>query len=324
MMNSFIVAFLLFSMQAEATRNKSSICSYISEDPPLSQMSHMISPMEFADLGTVVPIADVNNMSRVDLLLIKSTMVKHGVAVIRRQTLTRQQQVDFTSRLGRPVVMPPSFEGQDHEPGFPAIQRVTNFWGNGTWKGASHAIGCYWHKDGNFQHDGYIYSILYAEELSPKAAPTNFLDSCQVDLSKSTLSVLENTTFSVSVRNIPDFSRASEADFALYPRSKLHPGLQVHPGNGRQCVYITNTLVTDAQTHTRNELEEAWNEVISVTRKYDHDWMEGDIVIWDNLATMHRAGCENSGSLSAKPVLRMMYRTQATVLQTPDCGKGLK
>lgn len=329
MMNLFTVAFIIFiiqlKLQTDATVNESSICSSISKDGSLTQMCQMISPMEFADLGTVVQVANVNNLSEVDLVLIKRTILKHGVAVIRRQILTRQQQVDFTYRFGRPVVLPPSFEGQDPEPGFPEIQRVTNFWGNGTWKGRSHVFGCYWHKDGNFLQDGYVYSILYAEKLSQNTAPTKFLDSCQVDISKSTFRVLENSNFYVSVRNIPDFSKASEADLALYPRSKLHPGLYVHPGNGRQCVYITNTLVTDANiyTHTHDELQKAWNEVISVTRKYDHEWMEGDLVIWDNLATMHRAGCKNSASLSANPQPRMLYRTQAFELKTPDCGKEL-
>ena len=57
--------------------------------------------------------------------------------------MTRKQQVEFTSRFGKTVVLPP---GKDPEKGFPEIQRVTNYWANGTWKRKEHAFGCYWHK----------------------------------------------------------------------------------------------------------------------------------------------------------------------------------
>jgi taurine dioxygenase len=59
----------------------------------------------------------------------------HGIVVIKGQNLTRAQQVDFTGRLGEVIVLPSSFEGKDPEPFHPAIQRITNFWANGTWKG---------------------------------------------------------------------------------------------------------------------------------------------------------------------------------------------
>ena len=59
---------------------------------------------------------------------------------------------------------------QDPEPGYPEIQRVTNFWSNGTRKGKRQCFGCYWHKDGNFQFNDYLASILYADELTEQTA----------------------------------------------------------------------------------------------------------------------------------------------------------
>ena len=55
----------------------------------------------------------------------------HGVIVIKNQNMT----LAFTNMLGKVVVLPNSSEGQDPEPLEPAIQRITNFCANSTWKG---------------------------------------------------------------------------------------------------------------------------------------------------------------------------------------------
>ena len=92
-----------------------------------------------------------------------------GIIVIKGQNLTRSEQVEFTSKLGSVIVLPPSFEGKDLEPHHPAIQRVTNFWANGKWKGATAKFGAYWHQDGQFwvapKHN--ILSILHAQATPP-------------------------------------------------------------------------------------------------------------------------------------------------------------
>jgi len=92
-----------------------------------------------------------------------------GIIVIKGQNLTRSEQVEFTSKLGSVIVLPPSFEGKDPEPHHPAIQRVTNFWASGKWKGATAKFGAYWHQDGQFwvapKHN--ILSILHAQATPP-------------------------------------------------------------------------------------------------------------------------------------------------------------
>jgi len=68
----------------------------------------------------------------------------HGVIIVKGQSLSRAEQVAFTAALGEVVVLPHSFEGKDPEPLHPEIQRVTNFFANGTWKGPATKFGAYW------------------------------------------------------------------------------------------------------------------------------------------------------------------------------------
>ena len=264
-----------------------------------------------AKMGYVVRgVQDVKNLSLQNIRHIKSMLLENGVVVIEKQNLTRQQQVAFTSKLGEIVVLPASFEGNDPELGFPEIQRVTNYWSNGTWKAKKHCFGCYWHKDGNFQQNGYLASVLYADKVAENRSATLFLDNCEVHgkLTKMTRKVLSESVFTVSVRNFPDFSKGKEEDYALFPFIKRHEGIYRHPENGRTCAYITNTLLTE--NGYADHLRGAWAEITGFSEKYIHYWKKGDIVIWDNLAVMHRAGFKLvSGPNQKTP--RMLYRTQA-------------
>lgn len=93
-----------------------------------------------ATVHVVGRLQDLNDATTAELL---DAVRAHGIIVIKGQNLTRADQVEFTSRLGETIVLPASFEGQDPEPFHPAIQRITNFWANGTWKGPSAKFGAY-------------------------------------------------------------------------------------------------------------------------------------------------------------------------------------
>jgi taurine dioxygenase len=97
-------------------------------------------------LGAIVHVGNVSQLTPMAAGQIIDAVRAHGVIVIKNQNMTRAQQVAFTDMLGDVVTLPSSFEGQDPEPFQPAIQRITNFWANGTWKGSSAKLGAYWHR----------------------------------------------------------------------------------------------------------------------------------------------------------------------------------
>ena len=84
-------------------------------------------------LGATLNIANVSEITQLEVEEVLDAVRAHGIVVIKGQNLTRSQQVDFTNLLGDVIVLPSSFEGKDPEPYHPAIQRITNFWANNTW-----------------------------------------------------------------------------------------------------------------------------------------------------------------------------------------------
>jgi alpha-ketoglutarate-dependent taurine dioxygenase len=195
-----------------------------------------------AKMGQV--LLDMNLESEEDLEFIRQSLLENAVIVLRSTQqsyrLSRAEQVRFTQRLGKIILLPKSLETRDPEPGFPHIQRVTNLWSNGTRKGKHECSGCEWHRDGDFQLNDYLATILYADELTAESAKqTWFLDTCAAFhvMNDSMKRSISDFVDPVSIRNI--WKNADEADLALFDIEARHRAFYWHPGNDRRCVYLS-------------------------------------------------------------------------------------
>ena len=124
---------------------------------------------------------------------------------------------------GEVVVLPHSFEGKDPEPLHPAIQRVTNYFANGTWKGPGSKFGAYWHQDGQFWRPPLhnVLSVLHCQSVPPAGGETGFADlrAALATLSGPLRERAESASIVASVRDIADFAAGDEADLAKFPNA---------------------------------------------------------------------------------------------------------
>jgi alpha-ketoglutarate-dependent 2,4-dichlorophenoxyacetate dioxygenase len=85
-------------------------------------------------------------------------------------------------------------------------------------------------------------------------------------------------------------------DFTDEERARFKPVLQrlvrVHPGTGRKSLYLSSHAgsivgwpVPEARFFLRDLVEHATQRELV----YSHKWRVGDLVMWDNRQTMHRA-----------------------------------
>lgn len=274
----------------------------------------LVCPSHEAYLGAEINLGFLEEQSAsyeriIDI--IKDSLLSNGIVVIRNQTMDRAEQCRFTQKFGSMIKVPESFGGVDPEPGLPAVRRITNYFHNGTWKGDIHSFGSYWHRDEDYYSADYIASVLYASKVVRTAAATMFLDTCAAyDLIPADLRArIKDTVFRVSVRDISDFKDGKEEDYLLFANSAKHGIFYTHPGSGRRCLYMTNELLTVRSTteSERRDLQDAWNIMISQAPKYNHYWTEGDVIMWDNLAVMHKAGEKRPGYSSRDP--RILFKT---------------
>ena len=182
-------------------------------------------------LGAIVDDIDATSLTKAQAAQILDAVRAHGVVVLKGQNLTRAEQVAFTAALGEVVVLPHSFEGKDPEPLHPAIQRVTNYFANGTWKGPGSKFGAYWHQDGQFWRPPLhnVLSVLHCQSVPPAGGETGFADlrAALATLSGPLRERAESASIVASVRDIADFAKGDEEDLAIFPNA-THKFIQRH------------------------------------------------------------------------------------------------
>ena len=72
----------------------------------------------------------------------------------------------------------------------------------------------------------------------------------------------------------------------------VHPLVRTHPYLGRKALYLASHIsgiVGWPHDEARDLLAELMEFATRPAYVYSHIWTVGDVLIWDNLATMHRA-----------------------------------
>ena len=154
-----------------------------------------------------------------------------------------------------------------------------------------------WHTDSSFNQHRSAYSLLLSHEVPPTGGDTEFADmrAAYAALPAATKDKIENLTVEHWLwhsRVLAGYPQPTEAERIAKPPAH-HRLVQVHPGSGRKTLYIAahashivgwpmeegRKLITDLMefaTQPRFARAVAWKQA-------------GDLVIWDNRCTMHRA-----------------------------------
>jgi alpha-ketoglutarate-dependent taurine dioxygenase len=87
-----------------------------------------------------------------------------------------------------------------------------------------------------------------------------------------------------------------------------HPLVVTHPETGRRALYLgrrRNAYLSGLSLEeSESLLEELWSYAVRDEIAWRHQWLAGDVVLWDNRCTMHRRDAFDPSSR------RIMHRTQ--------------
>ncbi|MEM9684180.1 MAG: TauD/TfdA family dioxygenase, partial [Pseudomonadota bacterium] len=88
----------------------------------------------------------------------------------------------------------------------------------------------------------------------------------------------------------------------------LHPIVRFHPETGRPALYLGRRLnaYIDGMSVAANEklLDSLWEHVLQPQFVWEHEWIAGDVLMWDNRCVMHRREAFDDTTR------RIMHRTQ--------------
>ena len=152
-----------------------------------------------------------------------------------------------------------------------------------------------WHTDASFQDPPGRYSMLHAKVIPPVGADTEYADmrAAYDALPETTKKQIEGLRVHHSIaysRQTLGFEFAKEEEDAL--KGAVHPLVRTIPRSGRRAVYVASHAsriidwpVPEGRLLLRDLIEHATQRQFV----YRHAWRVGDLVIWDNRCTMHRA-----------------------------------
>jgi len=258
---------------------------------------------------------------------IERAMDKYAMCVLPGQYLEDEDQIAF-SRLYGPLEVAPYFGRKPGDAGgkrriaHREIWDISNLDENGGIRGEPEARSSLllttqlWHTDLSFRQEAATWSMLHARAIPPAGGDTEFADTRAAydalpDAMKTKLEglVAEHSIWHSSEKRggyIP-----TEDERRSYPPAR-HKLVRRHPGSGRNALYIASHashivgMAIDEGQALLGELIELATQPQFV---YRHKWHIGDLVIWDNRCTMHRAT-----PFAASDHVRDMRRT--TIIDT--------
>ena len=238
---------------------------------------------------------------------IERAMDRYAVCVLPDQPLGDEQQIAF-ARLYGPLEVSPMVQGKSGTVGLSARLRqreifdVSNLDEEGRILESDDARSAYrlgnqlWHTDSSFRQKSATWSMLHARVIPPAGGNTEFADmrAAYDALPEAMKRKLDGLVAEHSIwhsrTKLGGYTPTEEERKARPPAR--HRLVRRHPGSGRNGLFIASHAshiigmpIDEGQALLR-ELIEFATEPRFV---YSHAWRLGDLVIWDNRCTMHRA-----------------------------------
>jgi alpha-ketoglutarate-dependent 2,4-dichlorophenoxyacetate dioxygenase len=231
--------------------------------------------------------------------VVKEAFEEHSVLLFRDQYIDDTAQVAFTELFGPPEAPRKSFVDVHDKPD---LLTVANFDGEGNIYETDTAESKFrvgqriWHTDGSFKEFPSIASLLRACIVPPEGGHTQFA-SLRAAYNALPLEKQREYDNSVAVHHFAHSRRHMDIKFlkpeeeAKYPPMR-QPMVRVNPVNGRKALYVSgyaSYIEGMDQEAGCALLEELLAFASQDAFVYDHHWAVGDMVMYDNRASLHRA-----------------------------------
>jgi taurine dioxygenase len=223
---------------------------------------------------TRMQVSDVRDRDISDL---KQLLADNGVVIIRNQSIDDAEFVSFLKRLGDLMFT----SGEKPVPQQPWLNLVSNVGRNSTPRSV-------FHTDTSYVAQPPAYTALKAIVLPACGGETLF--SNQYCAFETLPNQVKEQLSSATVLHIAsgvklDTNQESQAWHPLFQRHPISGKIALFLSTPERCQVIQGLNLEESQRVIRL----LYKHSIRPHRLYRHYWQNGDIVIWDNRCTMHRA-----------------------------------
>ncbi len=245
-------------------------------------------------IGAEIRGVDVKTLDDAGFAEIYRAWLAHNVLVVPEQQLEIEDFLVYSRRFG--VVVPHPSKSTRH-PEYPEITLlgVNKFGPDGQLDMAIYRRGAEgWHTDGAYDAEPFKATQLYALAVPSRGGDTFFAsmyaayDALPAPLRARLEGRLGAFTYGGRRKAT---ALLDEADRDWTP--VFHPIIRVHPETGRKGLYFDPGKILRIEGLEARESDELIEELtewmIQPEGEYRHRWRRGDIVIWDNRCSYHKA-----------------------------------
>jgi taurine dioxygenase len=246
---------------------------------------------------------------------------KHLLLVYPDQSINDDQLIAFTGLFGTLDPPGPNPYGGPILPAHPEINVISNVVEDGRPIGNLGAGEAIWHGDMTYTEMPPKGSVLQALELPPEGGNTYFANMYMAyeELDPglrheiAPLTCIHDATYNSAGMMRRGYHEVTDPREAPGAR---HPLAIRHPATGRPCLFLGRRrnacIVGLPLADSEALLDRLWAHATRDKYATAHVWSDGDVLMWDNFATLHRRDAFDEGSR------RILHRTQIKGETVPE------
>ena len=245
-------------------------------------------------IGAEILNVDVRTLDDAGFAAIYRAWLDYNVVVVPDQHLELDDFLRYSRRFGAIYPHPSKSTRHPHHPEI-TVLGVNKFGPDGTLDQAIYRRGAEgWHTDGAYDAEPFKATQLYALAVPSRGGDTLFASmyAAHDALPSRLRDRLEGRT------GIFTYGGRRKATALLNPEDRdwtpvRHPIIRTHPETGRKALYFDpgKILSIDGLDAAESDaiIDELTERMIQPEGEYRHRWRNGDIVIWDNRCSYHKA-----------------------------------
>ena len=251
-------------------------------------MSISVTPVSGA-IGARISGVDLRDLDDATMREIHAAWLEHFVIVVEGQTLSGEEQIAFTEWFGpRQQVRTIKLKRDE---GTRDFMYVANRTVDGM-KGVLPDGEMQFHTDQCYYENPSRATILLAIEVPGEGGNTRFANAYAAY--ESLPAATRDRLRGLRALNVYDYqANATVKTNESAPDAPrwAHPVVIRHPETGREVLYVNRLMTDHIVGMDRGEsdalLEELYEALENPAHCYEHVWTPGDLVMWDNLCTLH-------------------------------------
>ncbi len=251
-----------------------------------------IRPLSDAMGGEIAGIDLRNPLDDTTFAAIETALDDHLVIVFRNQDLDPPALAAFGQRFGklRPHALE-SYRHKEHED----VSYIRNVDDEGNFDPFGKIRASTWHADATYEADLPRAAILHAKEIPASGGGTIFANMCAAydGLPGEKQDKLADLVALHGYTTGPAGSYyQGKNDYAdVYPEQR-RPSVLPHPRTGRPILFVNPMHVHGFEGLEEKDALAIVEDMASHAEQcrfvYHHHWQVGDVLVWDEQATMHR------------------------------------